>query len=390
MSPDFHFRHYFTTKLRREIGELYASVGIANFALTIVSIFEPIFLYAVIHLTIPQILWFNGIVYLVYLVGIVFGGKIAARFGYSHGILFSIPPQILYWVFLYAGQDNHHLLWVAPIFYGINKSLYWPAFDASVSRFAQNQQRGREYSVLYAIINLASIAGPFFGGLLSQHFGIRLTFVIASAIYTCSFVPLFLQKEVFLPKPYHYRHTWELFKTFPKKFLGYLGFGEEMILLNVWPVFIFIIVGSYEKSGLLVTIATFIATVLAVYIGKVADMYNKRFLLKVGSFFYFLFWLFRLVALTPYTVFAADSLSRTGKDLVSIPLTTLTYQRAQETHIMRYVVFYEQSLAVGKILSVIIGSFLFNLALALGFSLTSAFMVLFMLAACFSLLYMFL
>src|SRR5581483_2926458 len=104
---------------------------------------------------------FNGIVYTIYLFGIIFGGKIAARYGYAHGILFSIPFAVLYWVFLYAGQDNIHLLWIAPIFYGIEKSLYWPAFDASVSRFAKKQQLGREYSVLYAVINTVSIIGPF-------------------------------------------------------------------------------------------------------------------------------------------------------------------------------------------------------------------------------------
>ncbi len=391
MFPETKLRlpEYFGQAVRRQIGELYASVGIANFALAMVAVFEPIFLYAVLHLSIPQILFFNGIVYVVYIFTIPFGGKIAARFGYAHGILFSIPFQILYWVFLYAGQDNHALLWIAPVFYGLEKALYWPAFGASVSRFARRDQMGREYSVLYAIINIVGIVGPLLGGLLSQKFGIRMTFIVASALYTCSFIPLFLQREEFIPKAYYYRDTWELFKTYPMKFLGYLGYGEEMLLLNVWPIFIYVIVIGYEKVGALVTVATLVASILAIYVGKVSDQYNKQVLLKVGSFFYFLFWIFRLIAVTPYTVFAADALSRTGKDLVSIPLTALTYERAESTHIIRYVVFYEQSLSVGKMLAVLLGAIAFQLTtVVLGFSLAAGFMVLFVLAGLFSLLYM--
>lgn len=388
MLDNFHSPRYFTQSIRAQIGELYASVGISNFALSLVSIFEPIFLYSVMHLSVPQILYFNGIVYGVYFLGIAFGGKLATRFGYAHAITFSIPFQILYWIFLYAGQDHSQLLWIAPVFYGIQKCLYWPAFDASVSRFAHHEQRGREFSVMYAIINIASILGPIAGGIISQNFGIRITFILASAIYTCSFIPLFLQRENFVPKLYEYKDTLALYKQFPMKFLGYMGFGEEMFLLNTWPVFIYVVVAGYEKVGILVTVATLIATVLGLYIGKAVDRYNKQLLIKVGSFFYFLFWIFRFIAMTPYTVFAVDSLSRTGKDLVSIPLTTLTYERAREVHIMRYVVFYEQSLAAGKILAVLLGALLFNATIALGFGLTAAFMVLFILAGLFSLLYM--
>jgi len=391
---DYKFRlpGYFAEKVRAQISEMYASVAIADFAMAIVSIFEPIFLYSVLHLGIPLILLLNGFTYTVYICFISYGGKIASKFGYSHSILFSIPFQILYWVFLYAGQEHHGLLLLAFFFYGIDKALYWPAFHSNVTRFAADEQRGREFSVLYAITNLVAIAGPFLGGLLSQNFGIRTAFVFASAVYACSFMPLFAKKEIFTPKPYEYKDTLELYKTLPKKSLGYMGFGEEMILLNVWPVFIFVIVAGYEKVGILVTIATLVATGLSLYIGKITDTSSKQSLLKIGTLFYGMIWLFRLLALTPYTVFAADSLSRTGKDMNFIPLSTLTYERAEQSHkTVAYAVFYEQSLSIGKFSSALLGALLFWLTTGvLRFSLVTGFMVLFVQAALYSLLYMFL
>ena len=389
-SYKFRLPNYFAQSVRKEIGQLYASVAIADLALAIVTLFEPIFLYSIVGLSIPQILIFNGIAYAVYIVLIPFGAKIATLYGYAHGILFSIPFQILFWIFLYAGQDNISLLFIAPVLYGIEKSLYWPSFHASVARFAQDEQRGREFGVLYFIVNAVSIIGPFIGGFLSEKFGVRITFVFASAIYVCSFIPLFMKAEVFVPKVYQYRDTWKLYKEFPRKFLGYIGFGEEMLLLNIWPIYVYVIVVGYEKIGLLVTVATLIGTVLGLYVGKITDQYSKRVLIKIGAFFYFLFWVFRTIALSPISVFAAETFSRTSKDLVFIPLSTLTYERAEATHIMPYIVFFEQSLAVGKLIAAILGAGIFTLVtVILGFSLSVGFMVLFVIAGLFSLFYMF-
>ncbi len=390
MNYKFRLPRYFAEDVRTEIREMYASVAIADFAMAIVAIFEPIFLYSVMHLSIPQILLLNALAYAVYILLIPLGAKISSKFGYAHGILFSIPFQILFWVFLYIGQGHPMFLIIGFIFYGLDKSLYWPAFHADVTRFTADQQRGREFSMLYAIVNLVAIAGPFIGGLLSQNFGIRIAFVLASAIYACSFIPLFVKKEVFTPKTYNYSDTLQFYKTFPKKALGYLGFGEEIILLNVWPVFLFVVVEGYEKVGALVTVATLLAALMSLYIGKITDSSSKHVLLKLGTFFYFLIWLFRLLALTPYTVFAADSLSRTSKDMNFIPLSTLTYERAEQSHkTLAYIVFFEQSLSIGKLSSALLGALLFWLVTSVwGFSLTAGFMVLFVQAALYSLWYM--
>jgi MFS family permease len=152
---------------------------------------------------------------------------------------------------LFGSEKYFSLIYFAPLVFAIEKSLFWPAFHASVARFARNGQRGREFSVLYAIVNIVFIVGPFIGGFLSENFGIRMAFAAASIIYFCSFIPLFTTKEVFVPKPYRFADTLALYRQFPKKFFGYLGFGEELLVLTVWPIFIFIAVKNYEDTGVI-------------------------------------------------------------------------------------------------------------------------------------------
>lgn len=390
MTNKLRLPHYLSQTVRHEISELFYSTAIADFAIAVISLFEPIFLYSVLHFPLKLVLLFMGAIYAFYIILIPWGAKVSSRYGYKHAILFSIPFQILYWLFLFGSKDYFTLIYWAPLFYAIEKALFWPAFHASVARFARHGQRGREFSILYAIINLVTILGPFLGGFLLERFGFWATFFAGSGLYACSFIPLFLTKEVFVPKLYQFRDTWQLYKNSPKKFLGYMGFGEELLVLNIWPIFIFIIVGAnYESTGGLVTIATLVATVLALYVGKISDLYSKRVLIKIGAFFYFLVWLARLVANNFWNVFFIDSLSRTSKDLVFIPLSTVTYERAEANHVLPYVVFFEQSLSVGKFLSAMLGIGIIGIAGLFGFSLNAQFMILFILAGLFSLLYMF-
>jgi MFS family permease len=182
------------------MAELYASSAIADIAMAVVMLFEPIFLYNVLKFTIPEVLLFMGAVYAFYIILIPLGAKVASRFGYEHSIYISIPFQIIYWVLLFASQQNLTLLYFAPLAFALQKTFYWPAFHASIARFANNGQTGREFSLMHQIINLSFVLGPYLGGLISERFGVRITFIIASSVYFFSFIPLFTSKEVFMHK----------------------------------------------------------------------------------------------------------------------------------------------------------------------------------------------
>lgn len=381
MLLNFHLPHYFTKSVREEIGELYAHSAIANMASSMMLLFEPIFLYAVLGFSINQVLLFTAIVYGVYIVMVPLGGKAASMYGYKHTIAFSVPFQLIYWMMLIVSQENAAWTYFAAVFYGLSKTFYWPGFHSLMARYADKGQVGREFGMVYSLISLTFIAGPFLAGFLSQHFGFTVTFIVTAIIYAFSVLPLFKAKEVFVPKAYYYRETWNLYKTFPKKFLGYLGFGEELLVLNIWPIFIYIVVKDFEKAGSLATISSLFAAILALIVGKVADQYSKRVLIRLGAFFTAIVWLARSIATNFWNTFFVDTLSRTSKEMAFIPISTVTYIRAEATHVVPYAVFFEQSLSVGKFLACFIGMAVF--------ALTGSFMALFVLGALFSLLYMF-
>ncbi len=376
----FHFPHYFAGKIRSEIEHLYSSVAIGNLAQAIITVFEPIFLYSVVGLSIPEILLFMAGVYALYTLIMVSGGKFASKFGYFRSILVSIPFQILYWFLILGSEQQVILLVGAAIAFALQKAFYWPALHATMAQFSDKQQTAREFSAMYAIMNLMQIVGPMIGGFLSYMLGIEAIFIIASVVYFCSVIPLFWSKDKTMKrKPYRFHDTLALYKKFPSRFLGYFGFGEELLVLTIWPIFIFIILTNYQDTGLLVTVATLVATGLGLYIGFYTDKHSKGSLLKAGTLIYALTWLVRIPIISPFGTFIADALSRTTKTLVFIPASALAYERAKEKGIMPYVIGVEQALSIGKLLACLIGIVVF--------AATGSFVALFIVGAIFSLFY---
>jgi MFS family permease len=375
----FHLPHYFASKVRKQVEHLYSATAIGNLAQAMITLFEPIFLYQALGLSIVEVLLFFATVYALYIILMPFGAKIATTFGYAHSIFFSVPFQILFWLSLIGSQYNFNFIYIAPLLYALQKTLFWPAWNATLAQYANQKQVAREFSMMYALMSVMQILGPMIGGFLAIFLGPTYLFVIGSIIYLCSAIPLFWSKEGKLFTKYRYHDTWALIKKYPARFLGYLGFGEELLVLTIWPIFIFLVVKNYQDVGSLVTVATLLATSLSLYIGIYSDKHSKTKVMRIGNFFYILSWLARIPVIGAFGAFITDSISRTAKGLIVIPLTSLTYERAETTKIMPYIVGSEQMLCMGKILACLLGIIVF--------AATGSFVLLFLLGGLFSLFY---
>lgn len=376
-------KSFFATRLRRPVRELYLSVLIVELAGAMVAIFEPIYLYT-LGFGLQKILYFYLFVYILYFLFIPFGAKFARRFGYEKAILVATPFWALLYIALYFIPGNKIFLLVAILAYVLQKTFYWPAYHADFARFGRQQERGREVGNLLAINSLVSIIGPLAGGLLLGFFGFEVLFIIVSVLILASNLPLLSTPEKFIPKPYNYLDSYRRLaaRQNRRNFFGFLGFGEELVALVIWPIFIYVVVADYVGVGALVAAATLVTAIALLFIGKLSDrdFYARRAVLKTGALFTGLTWLLRLLVRGALGVFLVDTLSRINKNVAVVPMMAMTYDRAGQSSVMQTVMFFEMTLVVGKILAIVLSLLL--LALFPG-----SYAALFILAALFSLLY---
>jgi hypothetical protein len=78
-------------------------------------------------------------------------------------------------------------------------------------------------------------------------------------------------------------------------------------------------------------------------------------------------------------IMTTNTLGTISKNSLTVTITAMTYDRANETHIMPYVVFFEQNLIIGKLLMMA--------AILIATMFTTSFVPLLILAGAFSLLF---
>ncbi|HLD28470.1 MAG TPA: hypothetical protein VJB67_02560, partial [Patescibacteria group bacterium] len=77
-------------------------------------------------------------------------------------------------------------------------------------------------------------------------------------------------------------------------------------------------------------------------------------ILRSGTISYFMTWLLRILARSVMGIFLVDVFSRITKQSIAIPMIATTYENAQDTSVMKTVLFFEMSLVVGKIVAILL------------------------------------
>lgn len=387
-----HFiKSFLPHSMRRQVKELFISTTLVNFALAMVVLFEPIYLYKIgYHL--QYIMFFYLLVYVAYFLIMPLGAKFARRFGYEIGIFLGTFLYIAFYIGLFFIAKYPLLFYIVPFIYALQKTFYWPAYHADFAHFSDKQEEGREVSAMTAASSLVYIIGPVLAGFIIYEWGYGALFTIVSIMFLVSNIPTLVTREKFTPADFSYSQAYKsLFsKENRQSLFAYIGFGEELIVLVVWPVFISIVITDMFDLGLVVTLATLITTIATLYIGKLSDSKNKRSILSLGSYVYALAWFIRIFIVNTVGVFFIDTLSRFGKNVISVPLIAITYEKAKNleeegnTSVMNRVIFFEMSLVVGKLLAIII---IYSALFFIGDEIL-AFKTTFILAGAMTLLYM--
>jgi hypothetical protein len=311
------------------------------------------------------------------------GAKIAKRFGYENSIAVSTLFTVIHYACLFFSQANPWFLVPTIFIYGLDKSTYWPAYHADFDRFSNEGEHGKEISNLTVLNSAIEVVGPLGAGLILKFYDFKILFILASVLIILSNIPMLLTKEKFEPKPFPYFEAYR--RLFSKEriryFFAYLGFGEEMIALTLWPIFMFLVVNDFLKLGFISAASIIVATLAYLYIGHITDKHDRRTVLRSGSIFYFFGWLFRVMARSGLGILMIDAYSRISKQAVVIPMMSDIYQEAKEENVMDTVVFFEMALTIGKILAILLAVVLLQI-------FTPGWNAVFVLAGLLSLLYL--
>lgn len=351
--PSGHFRsyldHYFAPHPSQQVRELFVSRAILDFAVGMVMLFEPIYLRS-IGFSVPAILAFYGVLYVLYFLLLPLGGRICRRHGYEHTILFSSPFLVIWYLAFFAIPLHWAFIPVAIIALAIQKILYWPGYHANFATWSQKGQDGREVSTMTAVAGLAAVAAPAFGGIVIATLGYETLFIFVSALILLSNVPLLRTPELYMPQGFGYMTAMRRLARpeHRKRFLAFFGYGEELLVLVAWPIFLALVIPDTPSIGAIVSLAMLVNVVATLYVGRASDNGNRQAVIRSGVVYVVASWLLRPLVTGGLGAFLMDSFSRVAKNMVAVPMTASMYGEARDGAVMDSVVFFEMALALGK------------------------------------------
>jgi len=347
-----HIRHHSYQFLKdKEMNELYVFYGIFNFALELISIFVPIYLYKIGY-SIPWIIFHYFITSLVFVAFSYTGARIVSRIGIKHSFLVTVPLFITYFLGLHFIPDFPALFFILPAIRAVKMVLFNFSFHLNFIKHSDRKNRGKEVTVAQASALAASFLAPFFGGAIVKFANFPTLFITGSLILLASVIPLFMSRECYEKTDFNRRNLFrDIFRRenipYVMSFSGYAI--ESWIGFIIWPIFLYLIFFNTESVGAATSLTTILTFLIFYYIGKESDKKDKRQLLKVGTVLYFFGWLGRIFVDSFTSILFIDTYKNLSQHFLYIPWSAYFYDLAAKGNYFKFIVQREIIFNVARI-----------------------------------------
>lgn len=161
---------------------------------------------------------------------------------------------------------------------GLQVVFFWTPYHILLARNSSKNHIGQDLGLQQFLLQLVSILAPAFAGAGILYFGYSFVFLVAAAGVLLSMVFALQIKNEFYTVSVSLRdmREWLQQKSFRKLSLSYAGRYINDASLAVWPLYIFLVLGSIEKVGYLYTFSLFIAMVFSLFIGSYIDHHKQK------------------------------------------------------------------------------------------------------------------
>jgi len=355
------------------LNRLIILIGVGSLA-----IFLPIFLFIEFGYDYVPVMIYYLVLFALSIILHTFGAMAISKIGLRKSMALAILFLVGYFLvfFIYDYYPHFYLIVLAVLASNFWRTLYWVPFHTDCAKFSSKTNRGKQYSVFLLLADIIGILIPVIAGLILNYYNYSALFIIAMVIILASIIPLFKIKKVKETYSYTFTQTYqELFSRKNRKMLyAYMADGSETIVgALIWPIFIFeILNGEFLAVGAISTIIIGVTVMLDIIIGRWADKFEKKNIVKYSSGFYALGWIIKIFVGTAFQIFIVSTYHNLTAIFRRLPFDALMYEKAadQGHYVDEYTVLREIALNIGRVLML-----LFVILLLYYFSIYIAFVL---------------
>lgn len=323
---DGHHKHMHVFA-NAEITEMYVTMALRSFALSMIGIFIPLILLSNGY-SFGQVLSYQIIIPLIIFLLFLFSETLMEKVGIKHTMLLSVPFLISFYLSIYFLDTFRLPVFVIAILAGLGSALYWFPFHIEFAKYSSGKKRGEQVGLLHAITMLVAVIGPFVGGLILDLGGTKIIMAATISIMIISGIPLILTKDQKTHIAIPMRQV--VGGLTPKERFAFLCEGARSYAASLfWPLFMFYSSLSFLVIGTVYTVVRLVNVIVNYLIGKQIDRHNPKKFLKVGTIINALTLGVRgFIAATATTVTAITSIGGIGFMMLNTSFSKLWYDKA--------------------------------------------------------------
>lgn len=355
-----HHQFWWRFFSKKELTQIYFSVALRSFAISLISIFIPLYLFQEKNLSFEQTLLFFIFYSVVFAVTMPLAAKFASRFGIKHSIMVGAPLYIIFVALMHFSSSAVMQLLLTSASLGASQAFYWMGMHLAFYHASHRQHRGEEVGKRAGVTVLSTMLGPFIGGLLITVAGFTIVFGLTAFLLFASALLLLLNGDGHVP--YHFSVKTVFDKKYWKDSLFFVSRGSHVIVQGViWPLFIFFILKSYFSMGIVGSLMSLSSAVLFWSVGRYSDHSDKRKIMRWSSIAESGTWVLMAFVKTVPQVFAVTVVSSLVNAVRESPTGALEYDKAKG-QVAAYFVNREVFICLGRILALSIVLATSNLA----------------------------
>jgi len=342
-----HNQEFWWWKLftHKELNLVYFSTAVRSFALSLIGLFVPLYLFKEVNLGLVQTLNFYIFYSAIFAIFTPLAAKFCSRFGLKHTVLWSLPFYLGFLFSLYLLPAFPLIL--VSLLAGLSMALYWMGMNLIFYHASDHKHRGEEVGKKQAYSILAATAGPILGGLSIQLIGFHWVFAVVSLLLIVSTILLFLSREKYIEYDFQVRHL--LDQNWKNSFF-FVSQGVKVMALGViWPLFMFVILNDYFSLGLMGALISGISALLVWFTGRVSDHFGQKKIVRYVVGWESLSWFFRAVVSTFSQVTFATIFGAITLGILEAPLQAWEFEKAGR-NVVGYFVSREIFICLGRIL----------------------------------------
>lgn len=274
--------------LHNKYNELVIADTFRLLALSMISLFVPIFLLSKAGFTLEEVIYMEIGIFIASVFFHYYVLRVLGYWGVKRSLIFSYILNILLYISLFYSAmlikdlGRMSFLFIIGYLNMMSAVLYWSAHHVYFLKTTDSADGGRKLGISRSIPAFIGVVAPFVGSVLIEGYSFRLTFLFSACLMMIASGVLFFSNDIQAKGELNWLRVVDI-RRMRKNIIFFLQGVSHLATGLVWPLFLFYMQVHLISMGLLYLFSNTFYALVSYLGGKQSDTRNAKRVGRVGA-----------------------------------------------------------------------------------------------------------